>query len=171
MLAGSPVGHDARGLIPAQGVDTKGVTVVNDSPDDLEPAWEADPAGVFFSDRFNVHPNVMAEYGAFDISVVSDLPVFIDPFLLFNSDEPEYLALHDQILEYLRFLRDQAGHQLTPGLIKSWYTFSEVKQNWLGPRSVAVLTRRTKRTHRARLPRVISDHPQTRNRRSQSHDT
>lgn len=121
-----------RGLIPAQGVDTKGVTVVNDSPDDLEPDWEADPAGVFFSDRFNVHPDVMAEYGAFDISVVSDLPVFIDPFLLFNSDEPEYVALHDQILEYLRFLRDQAGHQLTPGLIKSWYTFSEVKQNWLG---------------------------------------
>lgn len=41
---------------------------------------EADPGGVFFSDRFNVHPDVMAKYGAFDISVVSDLPVFIDPF-------------------------------------------------------------------------------------------
>lgn len=94
--------------------------------------WNADPAGVFFSDRFDVHPDVLAEYGAFDISVVSDLPVFIDPFLLFNSDKVEYVALHDQMLEYLRFLRDQADVELSPGLIKSWYTFSEVKQNWLG---------------------------------------
>jgi len=104
----------------------------DDSQDDLEAAWKADPAGVFFSDRFNVHPDVLAEYGAFDISVVSDLPVFIDPFLLFNSDLPEHVALHGQILEYLRFLRDQADQQLPSGLIKSWYTFSEVKQNWLG---------------------------------------
>jgi hypothetical protein len=95
-------------------------------------AWQADPAGVFFSDRFNVHPDVMEAYGAFDISVVSDLPVFIDPFLLFNSDKPEYVSLHDQILEYLRFLRDHAGGELPRGLMKSWYTFSEVKQNWLG---------------------------------------
>lgn len=102
------------------------------SPDDSEHAWERDPAGVFFSDRFGVHPDVLAEYGAFDISVVADLPVFVDPFLLFNSDKPEYVALHDQILDYLRFLRDQSDQQLTPGLIKSWYTFGEVKQNWLG---------------------------------------
>ena len=114
-------------------LDTDGVTgEVDDSQNDSEAAWEADPAGVFFSDRFNVHPDVMAEYGAFDISVVSDLPVFIDPFLLFNSEQPEHIALHDQILEYLRFLRDQADQQLPLGLIKSWYTFSEVKQNWLG---------------------------------------
>jgi hypothetical protein len=97
-----------------------------------EVPWEADPAGVFFSDRFDVHPDVLTAYGAFDISVVSDLPVFIDPFLLFNSHKDEYVALHDQMLEYLRFVRDQAGTQLAPGLIKSWYTFSEVKQNWLG---------------------------------------
>lgn len=96
------------------------------------PNWEADPAGVFFSDRFNVHPDVLAKYGAFDISVVADLPVFIDPFLLFNSNKKKYEALHNQILEYLRFLRDQAGTDLPPGLMKSWYTFKEVKQNWLG---------------------------------------
>jgi hypothetical protein len=94
--------------------DTRRVT----KNDDAGP-WAADSAGVFFSDRFNVHPDVMARYGAFDISVVSDLPVFIDPFLLFNSDKPEYVALHDQMLEYLRFLRDQAGGELEPGRIKS----------------------------------------------------
>ncbi len=94
--------------------------------------WTADPAGVYFSDRFNVSPQVLEQHGAFDISVVSDLPVFIDPFLLFNSDKDEYKALHDQILEYLRFLRDHAHEPLDSGRIKSWYTFSEVRQNWLG---------------------------------------
>jgi hypothetical protein len=87
-------------------------------------AWTPDAAGVFFSDRFNVSPAALEAYGAFDISVVSDLPVFIDPFLLFNSDKPDYLALHDQILDYLRFLRDHAHEPLEPGRVKSWYTFS-----------------------------------------------
>lgn len=94
--------------------------------------WSADPAGIYFSDRFNVDPRVLEEWGAFDISVVSDLPVFIDPFLLFNSDRDEYRALHEQIVDYLRFLRDHAHEPLDSGRIKSWYTFSEVKQNWLG---------------------------------------
>ena len=84
-----------------------------------DPAWVADPAGVFFSDRFNVHPAILEQYGAFDISVVSDLPVFIDPFLLFNSSRKKHIALHHQILDYLRFLRDQAADDLDLGLIKS----------------------------------------------------
>jgi hypothetical protein len=94
--------------------------------------WIADPAGVYFSDRFKVDPQVLEDWGAFDISVVTDLPVFIDPFLLFNSDKAEYLALHEQIVAYLRFLRDHAHEPLDPGRIRSWYTFSEVRQNWLG---------------------------------------
>lgn len=94
--------------------------------------WTPDSAGVFFSDRFNMSPEILEAYGAFDISVVSDLPVFIDPFLLFNSDKDVYVVLHEQILDYLRFLRDHAHEPLEPGRIKSWYTFSEVRQNWLG---------------------------------------
>lgn len=94
--------------------------------------WVRDPAGIYFSDRFNVSPMSLDAYGAFDISVVSDLPVFIDPFLLFNSDKDDFQALHDQILDYLRFLRDHAHEPLDTGRIKSWYTFSEVRQNWLG---------------------------------------
>ena len=87
---------------------------------------------IYFSDHFRVDSGVLDEYGAFDISVVSDLPLFVDPFLLFNSDKPEYQALHEEILRYLRFLRDQAASDLDPDLINNWYRFKEVKQNWLG---------------------------------------
>ncbi|MFJ2890287.1 hypothetical protein ACIO53_29965 [Streptomyces sp. NPDC087305] len=87
---------------------------------------------IFFSDYFDVSPSLLEEYGAFDISIVSDLPLFIDPFLLFTSNKPEYLALHDSIVLYLEFLKSKASKDLDPGLIKSWYHFKEVKQNWLG---------------------------------------
>ncbi|MFK4102928.1 hypothetical protein ACI2L1_23140 [Streptomyces sp. NPDC019531] len=87
---------------------------------------------LYFSEYFGVDPAVLEEYGAFDVSIVSDLPLFIDPFLLFNSEKPEYQALHEQILKYLYFLRDKAAPDLDPSLIKSWYRFKEVKQNWFG---------------------------------------
>lgn len=88
---------------------------------------------IYFSDYFGVSESALEEYGAFDISLVTDLPLFIDPFLLFGSPRPEYQALHDDIIRYLRFLRtksEQGG--LTEGHMKAWYYFSEVRQNWLG---------------------------------------
>jgi hypothetical protein len=91
-----------------------------------------DAVDLYFSDYFGVDPAVLEKYGAFDISVVSDLPVFIDPFLLFNSEEPEYRALHDGMLEYLIYLRDRADKTLDDGTMRSLYCFKEVKQNWLG---------------------------------------
>jgi hypothetical protein len=87
---------------------------------------------LYFSQYFDVSPDALHDYGAFDISVVSDLPLFVDPFLLFNSDNPAYQELHEGIIQYLVFLRDQAVSGLDPGLIDSWYRFQEVKQNWLG---------------------------------------
>ena len=87
---------------------------------------------LYFSQRFGVDEQVLTEYGAFNISVVSDLPLFIDPFLLFNSDKPGYQALHQEILKYLRFLKEQALPNLDVALIRNWYCFKEVKQNWLG---------------------------------------
>lgn len=42
--------------------------------------------GTFFSDTFGVDPKTLEAYGAFDISVINDLPLFIDPFLLFRSE-------------------------------------------------------------------------------------
>ena len=87
---------------------------------------------LYFSQHFGVSPTVLEDYGAFDISLASDLPLFIDPFLLFNSKKQDYRDLHDGMIRYLVFLRDRATPDLDPGLIKSWYMFQEVKQNWLG---------------------------------------
>lgn len=89
-------------------------------------------AALYFTDYFEVPPSVLEDYGAFDISVVSDLPLFIDPFLLFNSEKSEYQALHEDVIRYLRFLRDEASPGLDRGLVKAWYQFGEVRQNWLG---------------------------------------
>ncbi len=95
----------------------------------------AQPGGIeplYFSDYFGISSQVVEDYGAFDISVVSDLPLFIDPFLLFNSQKSEYKQLHQEVIKYLVFLRDKAGTELDEGLIGALYRFKEVKQNWLG---------------------------------------
>ena len=88
---------------------------------------------IYFSDFFQLSEDKIERYGAFNISLVTDLPLFIDPFLLFNSRRKRYKALHKEIIRYLRFLQDKsAGTQITDGLLKSWYYFREVKQTWLG---------------------------------------
>jgi len=88
---------------------------------------------VYFSDWFDVAPELLEEYGAFNISLINDLPLFIDPFLLFTSQNAEYRRLHDDIIDYLRFLRDQAvAGTVDKGLLHAWYMFPEVKQLWLG---------------------------------------
>ncbi len=88
---------------------------------------------MYFSDYFKVRPQVIEKYGAFNISLVADLPLFIDPFLLFNSNKKKYKKLHDNIIRYLRFLKDKSiTQQMTPGLINAWYRFPEVKQIWFG---------------------------------------
>lgn len=88
---------------------------------------------IYFSDFFDLPPEVVEEYGAFDVSLVSDLPLFVDPFLLFNSDDPMYRKLHGDIIQYLRFLRDKSlDGNINPGLLRAWFHFKEVKQNWLG---------------------------------------
>ena len=89
---------------------------------------------VYFSDFFDVNPDVIGKYGAFNVSLINDFPLFIDPFLLFNSDKKEYQEMHAEILHYLSFLRDQSVSmtQVSYGLLRSWYCFPEVKQTWLG---------------------------------------
>jgi hypothetical protein len=65
--------------------------------------------------------------------LINDLPLFIDPFLLFGSEKAEYKSLHDEILNYLGFLKTKSEKRITDkGQIKAWYMFPEVKQNWLG---------------------------------------
>jgi hypothetical protein len=85
---------------------------------------------VYFSDVFKISPEILEQHGAFNISIVTDFPLFVDPFLLFNSQNPIYQNLHGDIINYLTFLRIKAaGQPLTDGLILAWYKFPEVKQN------------------------------------------
>lgn len=91
------------------------------------------PVDLYFSQHFGLEDGLVEEYGAVDISLVSDLPLFIDPFLLFNSSKADYQELHQQILTYLRYLKDLAiADQLTPGRVKYLFHFKEVRQNWFG---------------------------------------
>lgn len=88
---------------------------------------------IYFSDYFNIKPDMIEKYGAFNISLITDLPLFVDPFSLFNSRKKTYERLHQEIIRYLRFLRDKSMRgQINEGLLKGLYTFREVKQNWLG---------------------------------------
>lgn len=88
---------------------------------------------IYFTDVFGVPPEVLEEYGAFNVALVNDLPLFVDPFLLYDSQNSAYRELHDGIITYLCFLRDRAvAGELTPGSISQWLWFKEIKQNWLG---------------------------------------
>jgi hypothetical protein len=88
---------------------------------------------IYFSDFFGVSRDVLKAYGAFDISLINDLPMFIDPFLLFNSAKPEYRSLHTEMIRYVRFLKHKSADSvLDTGSMYALYIFKEVKQNWLG---------------------------------------
>lgn len=42
---------------------------------------------VYFSEIFGVEESVLDEYGAMNISLLNDIPLFIDPFLLYASEK------------------------------------------------------------------------------------
>lgn len=87
---------------------------------------------MYFSDFFGVTPEEIERYGAFNISLISDLPLFVDPFLLFNSRKREYQRLHEEVIDYLRFLKAESAEGLSDARLKRLFTFPEVKQNWFG---------------------------------------
>jgi hypothetical protein len=88
---------------------------------------------IYFSDFFDVDENLIEAYGAVNISLINDLPLFIDPFLLFNSNKQEYKKLHEEIIRYVSFLKEKSeSNSVNNGLLFSWFMFSEVKQNWFG---------------------------------------
>lgn len=87
----------------------------------------------FFNEFFGVSAEAVDEYGAFNVSLINDLPLFIDPFLLFNSENSDYRQLHSDILKYIIFLREEvAAGRVNDDLVNAWFRFPEVKQNWLG---------------------------------------
>ena len=88
---------------------------------------------VYFSDFFEIAPDELEDYGALNISLLTDLPLFIDPFLLFNSENDAYGKLHDEIIKYLLFLCEESkSRKLDDGLIHRWFRFPEIPQTWLG---------------------------------------
>lgn len=96
-------------------------------------AAKSSDVGIYFTDFFGIAPQILEDYGAFNVSLINDLPLFIDPFLLFDSDKAEYRALHEQIIDYVKFLRDvSVAGQISDGNLAHWFLFPEVKQNWLG---------------------------------------
>jgi hypothetical protein len=87
----------------------------------------------YFSDYFGLDASTLDDFGAFNVSLINDLPLFIDPFLLFNSNKTDYQKLHQGIIDYLIFLRDKASTETpTDAKLRLWYCFPEIKQNWLG---------------------------------------
>jgi hypothetical protein len=86
----------------------------------------------YFSDFFEIDSKLIEDYVAFNISLINDLPLFIDPFLLFNSKKQEYQKLHQDIIDYLLFLKSISNEQLTYGDINNYFKFHEIKQNWFG---------------------------------------
>lgn len=89
---------------------------------------------IYFTDFFGVDPAVLDAYGAFNVSLINDLPLFIDPFLLFDSEDEQYKLLHEGIIRYVKFLRDVSASDqaISKGLRDHWFRFPEVRQNWLG---------------------------------------
>lgn len=84
---------------------------------------------IYFSDYFEIEHDIIDDYGALDISLLSDNPAFVDPFLIFYSKNKEYQKLHQFIIDYLVFLKQQSDEN---NFSYQFYTFPEVKQVWLG---------------------------------------
>ena len=50
-----------------------------------------------FSEIFEVDKNILEREGYVDISLLCDLPLFVDPFLIFGSRKEEFLVLNEEI--------------------------------------------------------------------------
>ena len=91
-------------------------------------------AKIYFSEVFGVGEKALRDYGAFDVCLLGDLPVFIDPFQLYASEKSEYNQLHEEIIEYLRFLRTLCENSRNVGrlTLDAYFRFPEVKELFMG---------------------------------------
>lgn len=87
---------------------------------------------MYFSDRFEIDPKVLEDNGAINISLICDIPLFIDPMLIFASDKDEYQRLHKEIIKYFLYLEDQSKKPDSQHLLMYLFGFPEIKNNWLG---------------------------------------
>lgn len=86
---------------------------------------------LFFSTYFEVDRSDIKSYGAIDISLINDTPLFIDPFLIFESDKNEYKLLNQGIVDYLKYLQTKQFSGTQQEFARLLH-FGEVKQTWLG---------------------------------------
>jgi hypothetical protein len=84
-----------------------------------------------FNEYFDIEETCLDQHGALNICLDADLPLFIDPFLLFASDKKEYQQLHDNIVGHLIRLKEIAIENGSSS-DRSLFKFPEIKQNWLG---------------------------------------
>lgn len=87
---------------------------------------------LLFSNYFDIDESILDNYGALNICLSSDLPLFIDPFLLFASEKQEYQQLHDKVVNHLLLLKDFAIQNNGLDVDLNLFKFPEIKQNWLG---------------------------------------
>lgn len=87
---------------------------------------------LLFSDYFEIESTVLEESGFLNLCLTSDLPLFIDPFLLFASDKEEYQKLHKEVVSHLLILKDFATVNDGKDVNVNLFRFPEIKQNWLG---------------------------------------
>lgn len=85
----------------------------------------------FFSEHFWITKESMDQYWAMDIVINHDNPLFIDPFLLYASKKKIFRKRHENIIEYLSYLKDKSMESLTTQELKQYYCFSEVWNNQL----------------------------------------
>jgi hypothetical protein len=86
---------------------------------------------VLFSDYFELSSDTLDNYGALNICLSADLPLFVDPFLLFSSEKEDYKKLHTKIIDHIIYLKQIATSKNERKKIDN-FKFKEVKQNWLG---------------------------------------
>ena len=87
---------------------------------------------LLFSDYFEIDNLILDKFGALNICLSSDLPMFIDPFLLFASEKPVYKRLHKEVVNHLLILKGYAIENGGKDVDINLFRFPEIKQNWLG---------------------------------------
>lgn len=87
---------------------------------------------MYFSEYFGINEQLIEDYGAVNVNFICDLPLFIDPMLIFNSHKPEYRELHNSIIQYFHFLAKKSELGFTTGDLSTFFDFSEIKNNWFG---------------------------------------
>ena len=87
---------------------------------------------MLFSDYFNIDKQLLDDYGAVNVSLFADTPLFIDPLLIYGNEDSQIRSLYPRISNYLRFLDKVSISNPTEQEIKYYFQSKEIKENWLG---------------------------------------